>query len=66
MISVFRFKFHGRPECFSLLTRWPDLNWFSLRQHLFNSASHFQSIGSPAKQHEGTESKKGLTKRLQR
>jgi hypothetical protein len=64
MIPVFRFKFHGRPERFGLLTRWPDLDRFSLCQHLLNSARNFESIGPPAEKHEWAQSKKGFAQRL--
>jgi len=58
MIPVFRLKFHGSPKRLSLLTRWPDLNWFSLCQHLLNSARNFESIGSPAEKHQRRQSEK--------
>jgi len=58
MIPVFRFKFHGSPKRFSLLTRWPDLDRFSFCQHLLNSSRHFQSIGSPAKKHQRRQGEK--------
>jgi hypothetical protein len=58
MIPVFRFKFQRSPKRFSLLTRWPDLDRFSLCQHLLNSARNFQSIGSPTEKHQRRQGKK--------
>jgi len=66
MISSLCFEFHSRPKRLGLLARWPDLDWFSCRQHLLNSCSHFDRIGSPAKKHERRQGEKRLTKRLQR
>jgi hypothetical protein len=65
-VSTFRLNIQRSPKRFSLLTRWPDLDRFSLCQHLLNSARNFESIGSPTEKHERTESKKSLAKRLQR
>jgi ribosomal protein L32 len=66
MVSAFRLKFQTRPERLGLLARLPDLDRFSCRQHLLNSCSHFDRIGSPTKKHKRRQSKKRLAERLQR
>jgi len=66
MISSLCFEFHSRPKRLGLLARWPDFDWLSLCQHLLNSCSHFDRIGSPTKKHQRRQGKKRLAERLQR
>jgi hypothetical protein len=66
MVPAFCFEFHSRPKRLGLLARWPDLDWFSRRQHLLHILRNFESIGSPAKKHKRRQGEKRLTQRLQR